>query len=104
MTRDGTSRSLRRGVVALLAAWMAVFAVIAAVHNHGILGFTARHATLDQSVAGSAQVASCDPAGPRVAQGECRLLTFRGIEWMDSHCVRSFFTCHRGGRGRCDIR
>ena len=59
MTRDGTSRSLRRGVVALLAAWMAVFAVIAAVHNHGILGFTARHATLDQSVAGSAQVASC---------------------------------------------
>jgi len=52
MTRDGNSRTLRRGVVALLAAWMAVFAVLAAVHNHGILGFTARHATLDQSVAG----------------------------------------------------
>lgn len=59
MTRDGTSRSLRRGVVALLAAWMAVFAVIAVVHNHGILGLTARHTTLDQSVAGSVQVASC---------------------------------------------
>ena len=59
MTRDGTSRTLRRGVVALLAAWMAVFAVLAAVHNHGILGFTARHATLDQSVAGSLRVASC---------------------------------------------
>jgi hypothetical protein len=59
MTRDGTSRSFRRGVVALLAAWMAVFAVVAAVHNHGILGFSARHATLDQSVAGSLRVASC---------------------------------------------
>ena len=59
MTRDGNSRTLRRGVVALLAAWMAVFAVLAAVHNHGILGFTARHATLDQSVAGSLRVASC---------------------------------------------
>jgi len=59
MTRDGTSRSLRRGVVALLAAWMAIFAVVAAVHTHGILGFSARHATLDQSVAGSLQVASC---------------------------------------------
>jgi len=46
-------------MVALLAAWMAVFAVIAAVHNHGNLGFTARHATLNQSVAGSLQVASC---------------------------------------------
>ena len=48
MTRDGTSRSIRRGVVALLAAWMAIFAVVAAVHNHGILGFSPKHATLDQ--------------------------------------------------------
>jgi hypothetical protein len=59
MTRDGTSRTVRRGVVALFAGWMAVFVVIAAVHNHGIPGFSARHATLDQSVAGSLQVASC---------------------------------------------
>jgi len=59
MIRDGTSRSLRRGVVALFAAWMAIFAVVSAVHNHGILGFSAAHATLDQTVAGSLQVTSC---------------------------------------------
>ena len=59
MTRDGTARSVRRGVVALLAAWMAVFSIFAAVHNHGISGFTAGHATLEQSVAGTLQVASC---------------------------------------------
>ena len=61
MIRDGTSRSVRRLGVALLAAWMAIFAVIAGVHNHGLLGPVSRTASLDQpsTGAGAVQVVTC---------------------------------------------
>jgi len=59
MTRDGTSRPLRRAWVALLAAWMTVFAVIAAVHNHAPRTSPSRHAAMTSPAAGSLQVGSC---------------------------------------------
>jgi len=59
MTRDGTSRRCSRLFVALLAAWMAVFAVVAAVHNHDLTGPFAKRASLEQPGAGELKVGSC---------------------------------------------
>ena len=62
MIRDGTSRSVRRLGVALLAAWMAIFAVIAGVHNHGLLGPVSRTASLDQPSTGAGAAATGNTA------------------------------------------
>src|SRR5882762_7694295 len=48
MIRDGTSRLSFRLVVTLLAAWMAAFSVVSAVHNHGALGAISKTAVLTQ--------------------------------------------------------
>src|SRR2546428_7245491 len=58
MIRDGTSRPSFRLVVTLLAAWMAVFSVIAAVHNHGPFGAISKSAALTQPGAGT-MVGAC---------------------------------------------
>jgi len=59
MIRDGTSRPGLRLMVALLAAWLAAFTVIAAVHNHGLLGPISKTASLDRPSAGTLQVGAC---------------------------------------------
>jgi hypothetical protein len=59
MIRDGTSRPSFRLVVTLLAAWMAAFSVIAAVHNHGPLGAISKTAVLTQPGAGTVQAGAC---------------------------------------------
>jgi len=59
MIRDGTSRPSFRLVVTLLAVWMAVFSVIAAVHNHGPFGATSKTAALTRPGAGTMQVGAC---------------------------------------------
>ena len=59
MTRDGTTRPIRRAWVALLAVWMTIFAVLAAVHNHTPQAFMSRHTALAGPVAGALQVGSC---------------------------------------------
>jgi len=59
MIRDGTSRPSFRLVVTLLAVWMAVFSVIAAVHNHGPIGATSKTAAFTRPGAGTMQVAAC---------------------------------------------
>jgi hypothetical protein len=58
MIRDGTKRSFHRCFVALLAAWMAVFAVASVVHNHGLPHPIPQSATLEQPGTGAIQPAS----------------------------------------------
>jgi hypothetical protein len=55
MIRDGTKRSFRCCFVALLAAWMAVFAVVSVVHNHGLPHPIPGSATLERPSAGAIQ-------------------------------------------------
>ena len=58
MIRDGTKRSFHRCFVALLAAWMAVFAVVSVVHNHGLPVPIARGTTLERPSVGATQPAN----------------------------------------------
>ena len=82
MTRDRRSRAYRRFLVAFLAVWMGVFAVITTVHNHGLPEPTSKRAVLDQSGAKAVQVGTCfaclasrvpvsAPAGPVVVSAPC---------------------------------
>ena len=59
MTRERGSRACRRFLVALLAVWMVVFAVVTAAHNHGLPEPISKRTALNRPVAEAAQGSTC---------------------------------------------
>jgi hypothetical protein len=60
MIHHGSLRTRSRIFVALLAVWMTVFAVVAAVHNHGpLFGPPSGGASLDRTALGTSPAGHC---------------------------------------------